>query len=194
MAAEQLGGAVEGAKAGATIGTAIAPGFGTAVGAVIGGVVGLIGGIFSNKKKKAAKRAAREEANIRRQSQAAQIGLQRRDMVREARVARARAVAAGSSEERVMGSGTTGAASSVSAQLNFGLSYFDDQVINDYNANELRKKAGKFAGQASDINTALGSLGSIGTLGANIIGALKQPPTSTLPTRPGATPPFVGPR
>ncbi len=193
MAAEAIGGAVEGARAGAAIGSVI-PGVGTAIGAIAGGVIGLVGGIFSNKKKKAAKRAAREEANIRRQAQAMQQGLQRRDLVREARIARSRAVAAGAAEERVSGSGTAGAASAIGSQLNFGLSYFDDQVTLDYNANEFRKKAGKYAGQASDINTALGSLGAIGTLGANIIGSLKSPPTEGQRTTPPIVAPTRGPR
>ncbi len=175
MAAEAVGGAVDGAKAGATIGTAIVPGIGTVIGAVAGGIIGGVLGAISGKKKKAAKRAAKEEAKIKRQQQTMQLALQRKDTVREARVARARSVAAGASEERTSGSGTAGAAGSVSSQLGFGLDYFDTQVILDYNANEQRKRAGKFAGQANDLNALVGSLEGIGTLGANVIGSLKTP-------------------
>lgn len=173
MATEVVGGAVEGAKAGAAIGSVI-PVVGTVAGAVIGGVIGAVAGVFSNKKKKAAKRAGKEAARIGRQQQSMQLGLQRRDMIREARANRALAVAAGGSEDRVSGSGTVGASSSTGAQLTEALNYFDTQVILDYNANEQRKKAGKFAGQAQDINTLIGSFDSIGTLGANVIGSLKK--------------------
>ena len=174
MSAEAVGGAVEGAKAGATIGSVI-PGVGTVAGAVIGGVIGLAAGIFSNKKKKAAKRAGKKAAAITRTQQAMQLALQRRDMIRQARANRAIAVAAGGSEDRTSGSGTAGVAGSINSQLEESLNYFDAQVSLDYQANEYRKKAGKYAGQAADLNTVIGSLGAIGELGANVIGSMKAP-------------------
>lgn len=148
MAADEIGGAASGAASGAKIGAAVGGPVGAAIGAVVGGIAGLFGG---QKKKKAKKYAAKAQAEDMRMQERAQA-VQRRDIVRQFRMARAQALAAGSSESGgLQSSGIQGSLSSIGSQGRFNLGYFDTQINNQLLRNNYAKKAGKYASQAGDI-------------------------------------------
>lgn len=104
------GGALKGAAAGASVGAAFG-GVGAAVGAVVGAIAGAISGLFGNKKKKKLKKAIRNEQTFQRDKaleinffqeagqdiQMAraqfQIGQERIQAVREARIRRGEVIA-----------------------------------------------------------------------------------------------------
>lgn len=113
----------------------------------------ILGQIFSyGKAKKARKYADRASAVERQQAQMA-VGIQRRDMVRQARIARAQTVAASAAESGgLQSSAPQGAISSMGSQLTSNLSYFDYQVGLSNQAQAYKKKAGKYARQAEDIS------------------------------------------
>lgn len=167
--AEKETGAAAGAAQGAAIGTSILPGWGTAIGAVIGGAIGY----FSGGKKAEAKKFAAKAQGVRRQQQALQLAIQRRDLVRQQRIARAQAVAAGASESGVQSSAVMGAIGSIDAQGKSSASYFDAQVDLDAAFQMYAKKAGKKAGQAAEMDTLLGSLGSLAAVGGDLYGLSK---------------------
>ncbi len=112
----------------------------------------IIGQLFSySKEKKARKYADRASAVERQQAQMA-VGIQRREMVRQARMARAQAVAASAAESGgLQSSAPRGAVSSLGSQLTSNINYFDYQVNLNNQAQAYRKKAGKYARQAGDI-------------------------------------------
>lgn len=162
MAADEIGGAASGAASGAKIGAAVGGPVGAAVGAVLGGIAGLFGG---KKKKKAKKFAAKAQAEDMRMQERAQA-VQRRDIVRQFRMARAQALAAGSSESGgLQSSGIQGSLSSIGSQGRFNLGYFDTQIDNQQLRNSYAKKAGKYASQAGDIFGILEAGASIADVG-----------------------------
>ena len=148
MAADEIGGAASGAASGAKIGAAVGGPVGAAVGAVLGGIAGLFGGSKKRKARKFAARAAAEDVRMTERAQA----VQRRDIIRQMRMARAQTLAAGSSETGgLMSSGIQGSISSIGSQGRFNLGYFDTQIQNQLLRNDYARRAGKYAGQAGDI-------------------------------------------
>lgn len=132
-----LGGAAQGAAAGAAFGVP---------GAVIGGVIGAIGGLFGAKANKSRRKARKEQRRMTEREQA----VQRRDIIRQFRFARAQALAAGSSEDGgLQSSGVQGALGSVTSQGVFNLGFFDAQVASQNRINDLLKTAGKYEGYLS---------------------------------------------
>jgi hypothetical protein len=149
---ESTGGALSGAGAGAQAGAAFGP-WGAVIGAVIGGVVGALSG----KKKKLARKYAEKAAKTRRQQQQMRAAVQRRDTVRQARMARAQAVAAGASDTGVSSSAVMGATSSIASQTGSAIKYFDSQVQLDNLYQQYAKKAGKYARQGDEMMSMLGA-------------------------------------
>lgn len=165
MASEIVSGASTGAQAGASVGGGY--------GAIIGAVVGAVGGLFARKKRKKQKKFARAAQAVRRRQQSMRLALQRRDIVRQGRAARAQAIAAGSGEERTISSGVSTAAGAIGSQLGDSLNYFDQQVALDNEYQRLNAKAGKYARQGEDLNQLVGAIPAITNLGANIFGSLR---------------------
>lgn len=168
--AEKESGAVAGAAQGAAVGSVFGP-VGTVIGAVIGGAVGY----FSGAEKKLAKKYGRLAQDTRRRQQQMQMAIQRRDLVRQARITRAQALAAGTSEGNVTSSSVQGGVSSITAQTESALTYFEAQVGQDNLFQQYAKKAGKHAGKAAELDTLLASAGDLVTVGANAYGAFKGP-------------------
>lgn len=158
MSGEVLGGAAQGAAVGFTV----AGPWGAAAGAV----VGAIGGLFSSKAN-AAKRQASKEQRIMAEREA---GIQRRDLVRQFRMARAQALASGSSQEGGLeSSAVQGALGSIGSQGKANLSFFDTQVKSNRKINSLLNKASGYESTAGVIGSlvSLGSdLASSGVLGS----------------------------
>jgi hypothetical protein len=168
MADETTGGAVAGATQGAAAGAVLGP-WGAVVGAVVGGAIGY----FSGAEKKIAKKYGRLAQEQRRRQQQMQQAIQRRDLIRQARMTRAQAVAAGASDTGVTSSATQGSVSSITAQTESALTYFEAQVGADNLFQQYAKKAGKHAGNAAQLDTLLASAGDLVTIGANAYGAAK---------------------
>lgn len=167
--AEKEMGAGAGAAQGAAAGAAFGP-WGAVIGAVVGGAIGY----FSGGKKAEAKKYAAKAADVRRRQQSMKLAIDRRDTVRAQRIARANAVAAGTSEGGVQSSSVMGAIGSVGAQGKSALSYFDAQVDLDAAFQMYAKKAGKKAGEAASMDSLLGSLGSLATVGGDVYGLSKS--------------------
>jgi hypothetical protein len=175
MAMDEIGGAAAGVASGAKIGAAFGP-VGMAVGAVLGGIAGLFGG---SKKRKARKYAAKVEAEEARMVERAQA-VQRRDLIRQMRIARAQALAAGSSESGgLMSSGVQGAVSSIGSQGKFNLGYFDTQIANQQLRNNYARRAGKYASQASNIFGVLDA--GVQLAESGLFSSLRKPPAATPP-------------
>lgn len=152
-----LGGAASGAAAGSTFGP---------VGTVIGGVIGAIGGLFKSKSKKKLKQARKEEQAMTMREQA----IQRRDLIRQAYIARATSVAASVAEEGGLeSSAPLGAAASITSQTTGNLNYFDQQITSQGKVISLIGKAEKYASISSMISGGLDA-------GFSLYGAFKRPP------------------
>ncbi len=176
MAEKETGfaaGAAQGAAAGAVFGP-----WGAAIGAVIGGAAGYFSGA---KKKEARMYAAKAQAQRRRQ-QSMTLAVQRRDVVRSQRIARANAVAAGSSDAGVQSSAVGGAIGSIDAQGKSATSYFDAMVDLDEAYQMFAKKAGKAQGKADELATLLGAGSSLVTAGGDIYGLSKSTQAPTVNT------------
>jgi hypothetical protein len=172
--AEKETGAGAGFAQGAAAGAAFGP-WGALIGGVIGGAIGYISG----GKKAEAKKFAAKAQEVRRRQQSLKLAIDRRDLIRSQRIARANAVAAGASEEGVQSSAVGGAVASIDAQGKSAASYFDAQVDLDAAFQMYAKKAGKKAGQAAEMDSLLGSLGSLATVGGDLYGLSKPSPQYT---------------
>lgn len=161
---EQGSGAASGAMKGAATGTAIMPGVGTVVGAVVGAAFGAIGGQQAKKARKYANAAKKLE----RKMSYLDAGIQRRDMVREMRVARAQGIAASAAEGEggLQSSAPQGATSSLGAQFGFNLGYFDRRIVDFSTMQSYVDKAGRYARRAGEtmalFDAALSLAGSFG--------------------------------
>lgn len=156
---EEVSGAAQGAVTGMMVGGP--------VGAVIGGILGLFGG----KKAKKARKYAEKAAAVERQQAQMAAGVQRRDMIRQARIARAQAVAAAASESGgLQSSSPMGAVSSMGTQLTSNLGYFDWQVGLGNQAQTYKQKSGKYARQASTFNSLIQVGAMVGGAAASSIG------------------------
>ena len=173
---EEVAGAIGGAAEGAATGFAIGGPVGGIVGGIIGGISGLLGG---NKKKKARKYINQARTLERRQSYL-DAGIQRRDMVRQARIARAQSLAASTAEGEggLMSSGPMGALSSIGTQFNFNLGYFDSRISRLVQVQRLYDKAGKEWNAAQNIAGYTDALFSV----ASTFGGIKKATPSQIPT------------
>lgn len=134
-----------GAASGAMTGFAVAG----PVGAVIGGLFGALGGKKSSQAKKAQRKANQFEQRMAYRAAA----VERRNLIREGRMERARSIAASAAEGGGLDSSTgQGALGSIGSQLSFGLNYFDAQSADNREFNKYSSKATKWADQAAGIN------------------------------------------
>jgi uncharacterized membrane protein len=155
--------------AGAASGAASGAKAGMMVGGVWGAVIGaVIGGIFGGKAGKAAKKAHKLEAEanaIDRQQAQMQAGIQRRDLARQARIERAKAIAAGASEAGgLQSSAPMGAISSLGAQTTSALSYFDWQTDLGNTAYNKRAQAAKYLKKAQAIQGYIDMVGGAASM------------------------------
>src|SRR5712675_427113 len=118
----ELADAGKGAAAGATIGSVFGP-VGTVVGGVIGGVVGFVFGMFSGGAAKAARQKTEQANALTLLSAEQEQALQRRDLIRQTRVAYATTLAQGTTEGEVRSSGSSGVRASELSQARFSLGY-----------------------------------------------------------------------
>lgn len=158
MSSESTSGALSGAGQGAAAGAMVAG----PIGAVIGGIIGGIAGLFGGKKAAKARKFAEKANATERQQAQLQAGVQRRDMIRQARMVRAQAVAASAAEGGgLQSSAPQGAISSIGSQLTSNINYFDYQVGLSNQAQQYRSKAGKYARSAAAFTTGISALSSI---------------------------------
>lgn len=154
-----VAGAVQGAQAGAAFGP---------VGAVVGGVIGAVAGAFVGGSARRSRILTNRARKTERMMSAFELGIQRRDMVRQYRAARAETVAAGASQGRgdAMSSPISGAISSAGSQANFNMRYFDTRVIDFLMMQNWYDKAGKAAANAQVGMQLLGSAAkAVGSFG-----------------------------
>lgn len=177
MADEAATGAGAGAAQGAAAGAAFGP-WGAVIGAVVGGALGY----FSGDKKKQARKYMRMAEEQRRRQQKMRLAIQRRDIIRAQRFARAQAVAAGASEQGVTSSAVMGAIGSIDAQGKTAATYFDAMVDLDEAYQMYAKKAGKKVGQAAEMDTLMGSLGGLATAAGDIYGLYRGSNTTQQPS------------
>lgn len=169
MASDTTGGAAAGAAQGAAAGAAFGP-WGAVIGAVVGGAIGY----FSGAEKKLAKKYASKAAEQKRLQQTMKLAIMRRDSIRQQRMARAAAVAAGTADTGVTSSSVRGATSSVDMQGFSALNYFDAQVSADNLFQQYSKKAGKHAQNAQQLDSLLGASVDLAQAGGDVYGMNKQ--------------------
>lgn len=146
---EKETGAISGAAQGAAAGAALGP-IGMAAGAIIGGVGGLLSGGAAKRARIYQNRASKTQRVLSMMEAA----VQRRDLIRTARMARAESLAAISAggEGGMMSSAPLGALSSLTSQTGSNLRYFDARIRDFVQMQFWVDKAGKKAAQASNIS------------------------------------------
>lgn len=127
---------------------------GYAVGGPIGAVIGAVGGFLSGKQAARASVYATRAAKTRRTMALMQGAVQRREMVRQTRVARAEqlAAAAGAGEYGMLSSGYGGAMSSLMSRAGRNLQVFDAFTRDEVQASFWEGKAQQKAARAADIS------------------------------------------
>ena len=176
MSSEVLGGAAEGAAMGAIVGGG--------VGAVVGGVVGAVKGLFSSKSSGYQRKAAGEQ----RKGIDLEQAIVRRNIVMEGYATRAQQVARAAAVDEGGGlrsSAALGAISSTRRQLGTNVDVFDKGTGYRRKHDQYQRKAGKYAGYASTMDSLMSAASMYG--GAFGGGAKFNPShsnvTSGLPTR-----------
>lgn len=177
MADEGTTGAASGAAQGAAAGAAFGP-WGAVIGAVIGGAIGLLGG----NQRKRARQFAQRAAATRRKQQQLQLAVQRRDLVRQMRIAQSATVAAGASEGNITSSAVLGAQSSLAAQGKSAITYLDTQVGLDNLYQTYAKKSGKASQAAQAYDTLLGAGASLAKTAGDLYGLSQSPQSTTTNT------------
>jgi hypothetical protein len=165
---EETSGAVSGAVKGAAAGAAIAGPVGAVVGAVIGAISGWLGGTSKSKARKA--------AETQQQIEKTRAALDRRNIILEGYVARARAVAAAGAQDDgggLQSSAPLGAISSVGSQLEFNVQYFNTQANLLTKRNKYVRDSSKYAQYASNVS----SIGSLISTGYSVYGLYNTPST-----------------
>lgn len=126
-----------GAATGAVNGVAAGMMVGGPVGALVGGILGGIAGLFGGGASRARRLAYQKQLNMEKRAQA----IQRRDMIREFRIAQAHSLAQAAMEEGGMqSSGSQAVQSSLGTQFGFNLAYFNQQATDwKYIVKHLKK-------------------------------------------------------
>lgn len=126
---------------------------GFAQGGLPGAIVGAIGGFFGGKEAARAEVYANRANQTRRQQQFLQAAIQRRDIVRQSRFARAEQLAAASAAGAygMLSSGYGGAMSSLMSQTGRNLQIFDANVRDEVQASFWEGKAKQKQAKASNI-------------------------------------------
>lgn len=156
-----------------------------AVGAIIGAVIGIGGGIASAGASKKANKYAGKAADVRLQQQTMANAITRRDQIRNFRMLRAEATAAGASDGNVSSSSVSGSISSLGAQQASNLGYFERQASLDDLYNTYIKKSGRYQGQAANWSSVSQAGPAIGQLVSTSYNTLTAPKTTTTTTSSG---------
>lgn len=156
-----IGGAAEGAKAGYGVGSV----WGAVAGGIIGGVAGYIGGNQAARARKMYNRGMKMQRTL----SLTQAAVARRDLIRQARIERASAVAASAAQEGgLQSSAPAGAISSYGSQFGFNLGYFDRTIQRYLMMQKYIDKAGKYARRSGDtmnyLNMAIGIVNAAGSV------------------------------
>lgn len=144
---------------------------GFATGGVPGAVIGAIGGFFGGKAAARAEVYATRATKTRRAQQFLQAAIQRRDLIRQSRFARAEqlAAAAGAGEYGMLSSGYGGAMGSLMSQTARNIQFFDANVRDEVQASFWEGKAKKKQAQASNILGVTAALTQVaGTINENL--------------------------
>jgi len=115
------------------------------------GLFKFIGDIVSRNKRRKAQTYMNKASAVERQQAQLAAAIQRRDLVRQSRIARARTVAAAASESGgLQSSAPAGAISSIGTQATSNLNYFDRQIGLGNEAQGYKAKAGKYLAKAEN--------------------------------------------
>lgn len=187
---EKETGAISGAAQGAAAGAMI----GGPVGAVIGGVVGAIGGLLSGGAARRSRIYANRASKTQKTLSLMEAGLQRRDMLRQARMARAESLAAITSggEGGMLSSAPRGALSSMTSQTGQNIRYFDARIRDYVQQQFWLNKAGKASAQAQNIAGMMSGVMSAAQGYAMFKAATTPPTTTPSKTTPPKSPPKSG--
>lgn len=177
-----LGGAGQGAAAGAAVGSVV-PGIGTglglAVGAVIGGAIGGIGGFMSGGKKKKAAKYMKKAIALQQQREAEAYKQNMLSQIRNARIARASAMAATVAAGTEEGTGAQGALSSYGSQTANVVEYLSVDRGRAVQAAQYTARAKKNLSTAAAIDTTTNGIINLGASIANAYASYKSAqPTS----------------
>lgn len=172
----ELADAGKGAAAGATIGSAFGP-VGTVVGGVIGGVVGFVFGMFSGGAAKAARQKTQQANALTLASAEQEQALQRRDLIRQTRIAYATSLAQSTTEGGVSSTGLKGVQGAELSGARFGLSYLDLQASEAVKKFNLLGEAESLRQSAANTQGIFGGLTSLAsTFGPMMGGGGSQQP------------------
>lgn len=118
----------------------------------VGGTIKLIGGLFGTSKKAKAAKYRRKAAAVDRQMVEKTQAVQRRDLIRNLRAARAQAMSQGASESGgTRSSGTQGVSGSLASQSLFNLDFFEGQAQKGKLKYTYEIKADKYESKANEI-------------------------------------------
>jgi hypothetical protein len=122
-------------------------------GGVVGGIIGAVGGFFGGKAAQRAEIYATRANKTRRTQQLLTAAIQRREMFRQTRFARAEQLAAASAagEYGTLSSGYGGAMGSLMSRAGSNIRFFDAFTRDEVQASFWEGKASKKAAQASNI-------------------------------------------
>lgn len=171
---EKETGAISGAAQGAAAGAALGP-----AGMIAGAIIGGVGGLLSGGAAKRARIYQNRASKTQRVLSMMEAAVQRRDLIRTARIARAESLAAISAggEGGMMSSAPLGALSSLTSQTGSNLRYFDARIRDFVQMQFWVDKAGQKAAQASNISgitsgllSALSAAGSLKGAGGGGVG------------------------
>jgi hypothetical protein len=154
-------------------GSSIGGNFGP-IGGIVGGIIGVAKGLFLSGKAKKASKFRKLAEETKRKQQTMRLALQRREVVRNLRFARAQAVAAGTSEGNVRSSATAGAAGSVTGQGISALEYFDAQVGLDNKAQSYLAEAARMDRELAKHAAVTSGANTAAQLGTDIYGVFQQ--------------------
>lgn len=115
------------------------------------GLFSFIGNVIARNKRRKAQTFMNKASGIERQQAQLAAAVQRRDLVRQTRIARARTVAASANETGgLQSSAPAGAISSIRTQGMSNLNYFDTQIGMGNDAQFYKAKAGKYMAKAEN--------------------------------------------
>jgi hypothetical protein len=115
------------------------------------GLFKFIGDVVSRNKRRKAQTYMNKASAVERQQAQLAAAVQRRDLVRQARIARARTVSAAATEGGgLQSSAPMGAISSLGSQASSNLNYFDRQIGLGNQAQGYKAKAGKYMAKAEN--------------------------------------------
>lgn len=141
--------------------------------AAVGAAVKLIGGLFGAAKAAKAAKYRRKAASKGREIVEKEQAVQRRDIVRNLRVARAQALAQGATESGgTRSSGTQGVSGSFASQSLFNLDFFEGQAEKSRRKFEFELKADKYQANAEQTIAVSGLIGDAMQTAGKMMGGM----------------------